>query len=79
MYGETEHDRARAAASLPLWHELGVTNVDGSALPDATLPAGLVRVGDRTFLTYNNYDALLAYNCAHHYALSVALLADRLR
>jgi membrane-bound lytic murein transglycosylase B len=28
---------------------------------------------------YDNYDALLRYNCAHAYALSVALLAERLR
>jgi hypothetical protein len=28
---------------------------------------------------YPNYEALLGYNCAHHYALSVAMLADRLR
>jgi membrane-bound lytic murein transglycosylase B len=28
---------------------------------------------------YGNYEALLAYNCAHAYALSVAVLADRVR
>ena len=33
----------------------------------------------RTFLLYDNYEALLGYNCAHSYALSVGLLADRLR
>jgi membrane-bound lytic murein transglycosylase B len=31
------------------------------------------------FLTYENYDAILGYNCSHSYALSVALLADRIR
>ena len=30
------------------------------------------------FLVYDNYEALLDYNCAHTYALSVGLLADRL-
>ena len=25
------------------------------------------------------YDAILGYNCAHYYALTVALLSDRLR
>jgi membrane-bound lytic murein transglycosylase B len=40
------------------------------------VPAGLVDVGERQFLVYPNYDAILAYNCAHYYALSVALLAD---
>jgi membrane-bound lytic murein transglycosylase B len=29
-------------------------------------------------LVYDNYDVLLSYNCAHAYALSVALLSDRL-
>ena len=32
----------------------------------------------RQFLVYDNYDALLDYNCAHSYAISVALLADRI-
>ena len=41
--------------------------------------AGLVDVGERTFLVYPNYDAILGYNCAHYYALTVALLADQLR
>jgi membrane-bound lytic murein transglycosylase B len=27
---------------------------------------------------YRNYDALLEYNCAHAYALSVGLLANRI-
>ena len=33
----------------------------------------------RTFLVYRNYEAILGYNCAHYYALSVAMLADRLQ
>jgi membrane-bound lytic murein transglycosylase B len=32
----------------------------------------------RHFLVSTNYDALLDYNCAHSYALSVALLGDAL-
>jgi len=65
--------------SLDRWRKLGVTRVDGGPLPDADVPAGLVDVGERTFLVYPNYDAILGYNCAHYYALTVALLADRLR
>jgi len=39
-----------------------------------------VTTGDkRTFLVYRNYEAILGYNCAHYYALSVALLADRIQ
>jgi len=64
---------------LDRWRKLGVTRVDGGPLPDADVQAGLVDVGERTFLVYPNYDAILGYNCAHYYALTVSLLADRLR
>jgi membrane-bound lytic murein transglycosylase B len=63
---------------LDRWRELGVTNVDGTPLPKADATAGLVDVGDRKFLVYPNYDAILGYNCAHYYALSVALLGDQI-
>ncbi len=62
---------------LARWRALGVTRVDGGPLPQADVDAGLVDVGERKFLVYPNYDAILGYNCAHYYALSVALLADR--
>ena len=64
---------------LAEWQELGVRLVGGKPLPRAAIPAGFVDVGERTFLVYPNYDAILAYNCAHYYALTVALLSDRLR
>jgi membrane-bound lytic murein transglycosylase B len=62
------------------WATFGVRRADGSALPRADVDASLVTTGDaRTFLVYRNYEAILGYNCAHYYALSVALLADRLQ
>ena len=66
---------------LPLrrWQELGVRNATGGALPRADIEAGLVETDTRAFLVYPNYDAILRYNCAHYYALTVALLSDRLR
>jgi membrane-bound lytic murein transglycosylase B len=64
---------------LSQWQKIGVRRVDGGALPTADIEAGLVDVGERTFLVYPNYDVILAYNCAHYYALTVGLLADRLR
>ena len=64
---------------LAEWQRLGVRLKDGSALPRADMEAGLVETEDRSFLVYPNYDAILRYNCAHHYALSIALLADRLQ
>ena len=42
-------------------------------------PAALVSGKTRHFLVYHNYDVLLDYNCAHPYALSVGLLADRIQ
>jgi membrane-bound lytic murein transglycosylase B len=64
---------------LAEWAPLGFRTLPGGALPRSQVPASLVVAGDRSFLVYGNYEALLAYNCAHSYALSVALLADRLR
>jgi membrane-bound lytic murein transglycosylase B len=66
------------ARPLSDWRALGVTQKSGAALPKADLSASLVRVDTHRFLVYGNYEALLAYNCAHTYALSVAFLADRL-
>jgi len=59
------------------WRRLGVTWPDGRPLPSASMEASLVRAGSRSFLAYRNYEALLRYNCAHTYALSIATLADR--
>jgi membrane-bound lytic murein transglycosylase B len=64
---------------LARWQTLGVRRINGDALPDTEIEAGLVDVGERKFLVYPNYDAILAYNCAHYYALTVGLLADSLR
>ncbi len=64
--------------ALPLarWQELGVRLPTGGALPKADVGASLVSGDTRHFLVYSNYDALLDYNCAHSYAISVALLGD---
>ncbi len=56
--------RRRAAGGGPL----------PSTLPDASMVTGT----SRHFLVYRNYDALLDYNCAHPYAVSVGVLADRI-
>jgi peptidoglycan lytic transglycosylase B len=66
---------------IPLdeWQRLGVRRADGTPLPAADVTAGLVTTDTRSFLVYENYDAILRYNCAHYYALTVALLADQIR
>jgi len=76
--------------ALPMkrWQQLGVRLPTGASLPASHENAGeavgvsdtaaLVSGATRHFLVNRNYDALLEYNCAHSYAISVALLADRI-
>lgn len=64
---------------LPNWRDRGVRLKSGAPLPVSDIPASLVDVGGRSFLVYPNYERILDYNCAHLYALSVAMLADRLQ
>jgi membrane-bound lytic murein transglycosylase B len=68
-----------AAQPLREWQRRGVRTMRGTALPRSGPPASLVQVQQRAFLVYPNYDALLRYNCAQHYALGVAMLSERLR
>lgn len=72
--------RRDMTVALPLaeWRTLGVTLVGGAPLPKADVHASLVAGTTRFFLAYPNYDALLEYNCAHAYALGVALLGDQI-
>jgi membrane-bound lytic murein transglycosylase B len=76
--------------ALPMkrWQQLGVRLPTGASLPASHEDAGgaagasdtaaLVSGATRHFLVNRNYDALLEYNCAHSYAISVGLLADRI-
>ena len=65
-------------APLARWQALGVRALNGASLPTVDRAASLFHSGNRSFLLYGNYEALLGYNCAHTYALSVAMLADRI-
>ena len=60
------------------WRELGVLAIDGTKLPAADLPASLVRGQQRNFLVYQNYQAIIEYNCSNAYAVSVGLIADKI-
>jgi len=75
--------RAERLMSVPRtmteWRKKGVRALGNKPLPAAATTASLVAAGSRFFLVYDNYEAILAYNCAHTYALSVALLSDRLK
>jgi membrane-bound lytic murein transglycosylase B len=63
---------------LGYWRKLGLRTAANRPLPAGNAPASLVDMGSRAFLVYGNYEAFLGYNCSHSYAISVALLADRL-
>jgi membrane-bound lytic murein transglycosylase B len=64
---------------LAIWRDSGLRLKSGAPLPVSDIPASLVEVGGRSFLVYPNYERILDYNCAHLYALSVGMLADRLQ
>ena len=78
----TDGCRAERDMTVPLalgqWQDLGVRGLHGHALPKADLTASLVTAGKRRFLVYGNYGAVLRYNCANAYALTVGVLSDRL-
>jgi membrane-bound lytic murein transglycosylase B len=75
--------KARRAMTVALpvaeWQQLGVRLPSGKPLPSGDADAALVSGMSRHFLVYRNYDALLDYNCSHSYAVSVGLLANRIR
>ncbi len=60
------------------WRLVGLTMADGKPLPKSSFDTSLLKIGDRAWLVTTNYEALLAYNCAHTYALSVATLASKI-
>jgi membrane-bound lytic murein transglycosylase B len=60
------------------WTRLGVLASGRGALPEGIGQSSLVSGTARHFLVFSNYDALLEYNCAHAYAISVGLLADKI-
>jgi membrane-bound lytic murein transglycosylase B len=64
------------AQPMQAWQKLGVRLPGGKALPASDVQASLVSGATRHFLVTRNYEALLEYNCAHSYAISVALLGD---
>ena len=74
---DAQHDRAhparRMAAARRAAAERRRAAEQPTSRPDSSRPTRA------RFLVYENYDAILRYNCAHYYALTVALLADQIR
>lgn len=66
--------------SLSEWRQLGVTQVDGAALPQADMQGSIVipaGAAGPAFLVYTNYRTTLVWNRSTFYAVSVGHLADR--
>jgi peptidoglycan lytic transglycosylase B len=64
---------------LPEWHALGVRSSNGDALPVVALDASLLRMDDDegpTYLVYQNFRVLMAWNRSTYFALTVGELAD---
>lgn len=65
--------------SLSQWQQLGVRNIDGSALPQVNMRAALVMPDDkegRAYLAYPNYQVLMHWNRSYYFVSSVGYLAD---
>ncbi len=67
---------------LSEWQALGVRREDGAALPGIPLSASLLRTDDGqgpSYLVYDNFRVLMAWNRSTYFALTVGELADRIR
>ncbi len=62
------------------WARLGVTDMDGRAVPDHGVASVLVPAGHQgaAFLIFRNYRAIERYNAADAYVIGVGHLSDRL-
>jgi len=67
---------------LSQWQAAGVRKIDGTNLPTRDLSAVMVipdgQRGKEAFLVYRNYAAIMGYNCAHLYSVTVGTLSDKI-
>lgn len=72
-------DRVRKGVAE--WRALGLTTIDGRALPDYGTASVLVPAGAQgaAFLIFENFHVLEHYNTADAYVIGVGHLSDRLR
>ena len=71
----------RDVSRLPSeWAELGVTAVDGSAVPDHAEASIMVPAGAEgaAFMTFPNFHVIERYNAADAYVIAVGHLSDRI-
>lgn len=68
------------------WAALGITRVDGTALPSRNIKARLVVPGGKdgvatgpAYLVYKNFEAILKWNRSNYFAIAVGTLSDSMR
>lgn len=77
-------EQARLDLTRPLstWSAMGVTQADGSPLPNSRLEGAIVLPQGHkgpAFVVYANFHLIMNWNRSVSYALAVGLLSDRLR
>ncbi len=68
--------------TVKTWTALGVTQANGAPLPDSYSKGAIILPQGHdgpAFLVYRNFEVVMTWNRSVNYALSVVLLADRLR
>lgn len=68
-----------SARPISAWQQLGVTRLNGTALPARNIEAALILPdgpGGRAFLAYDNYKSLMHWNRSYYFVTSVGVLAD---
>ena len=76
-YSLTGRDQPQPLAA---WRELGVETTAGEPIPVADIEAALIvpaGADGPAFLVYDNFDAIMRWNPAEFFALSIGHLADR--
>ncbi|WP_104399243.1 lytic murein transglycosylase [Vibrio penaeicida] len=71
------------AKTLAEWNKLGVTRINGKALPQPKedIDAWLIMPDDengRAYLIYNNYQVLMKWNRSYYFGIAVSHLADKI-
>lgn len=67
--------------TLSEWNALGVTNPDGTPLPQEPLLAAVTIPGkprESAYIVYKNYDIILQWNKSRYFATAVGKLSDQL-
>jgi len=68
--------------TLKYWSDNNIVKANGKKLPYLDLKAHLVLpdgIKGKTFLVYDNFFKIKKYNASTYYALSIGILADRIR